>query len=148
MLQRLRSHAAAPALLCISLPWLLSGCSVWNNLFHRSHDNRCTEKPFQGNTENLAGLRVPEGMAAPEQRNQVKIPALNEPDHPRARTEPCLTQPPSYSSGAAIAQPTRTGVPMGAPAPTPVPASPTAPQAPESAPIVPPLPPTGAPASP
>lgn len=124
-------------MLCCLLPWLLSGCGVWNSVFHRSHDHRCTEKPFQGNTENLAGIRVPPGMTPPAQRNQVKIPPLNEPEHPRARTEPCLTQPPSYGSGASIALPTRTGVPMGAPAPAPVPVSPTEPATPEP-PLVPP----------
>lgn len=140
MLARLRLHAAVPALcLCCCSALLLSGCSLWNQLFHRSHDNRCTEKPFQGNTENLAGLRVPDGMTPPDQRNQVKIPQLNEPEQVRVKTEPCLSQPPSYGSGSTIALPTRTGTPMGAPAPAPVPVSPTEPQAPtpETSPLPP-----------
>ena len=143
---RLRSRAVAPVLLCCCVPWLVSGCSVWNTVFHHSHDNRCTEKPFQGNTINLAGLKAPEGLTAPEQRNQIKIPKLDEPDHPRPRNAPCLSQPPSYSSGSSIALPTRTGLPMGAPAPAPVPISPTEPAAPETGPLspLPPVPPSPA----
>ncbi len=141
MLARLRDHAALPALcLCCCSALLLSGCSVWNSLFHRSHDNRCTEKPFRGNTESLAGLRVPDGMTPPDSRNQIKIPQLNEPERTRAKTEPCLSQPPSYASGSSIALPTRTGTPMGTPAPTPVPVSPTEP-APLPTPDTLPLPP-------
>lgn len=143
-----RVRVAALLLLCCSVPWLLSGCAVWNKVFHRSHDNRCTEKPFAGNSSNLPGLRVPEGMTAPEQRNQIKIPTLNEPERPRAKTEPCLSQPPSYSSGSAITLPTRTGVPMGAPAPKPVPVSPVAPSSPEASPTAPVLPAPPEPAAP
>ncbi|HEY3809519.1 MAG TPA: hypothetical protein VGL50_06235 [Steroidobacteraceae bacterium] len=126
----LRTYAALPALAVCCCCMLLSGCSVWNSLFHRSHDNRCTEKPFQGNTETLAGLRVPEGLSPPEQRNQVKIPKLNEPERVRSKNEPCLSQPPSYASGSSIALPTRSRAPIGAPAAAPVPVSPTEPSAP------------------
>lgn len=122
---KLRPYAALPALCLCCVPPLLSGCSIYNSVFHRSHDHGCSEKPFQGNTENLPGLQVPEGMTPPDPRNQIKIPTLNEPERVRAKAEPCLAQPPSYSSGSSIALPTRTGTPMGTPAPAPVPVLPT-----------------------
>ena len=137
-----RPYAALPALClcCCALPLLLSGCSMYNRLFHRSHDIGCSEKPFQGNTENLPGLAVPEGMTPPDSRNQVRIPSLNEPERVRAKTEPCLAQPPSYKSGTFIAIPVHTGTPMGAPAPAPVPIEPTTPTLPPLVPSVPPAP--------
>jgi hypothetical protein len=148
MLARLRARAALPAVCLCCSTLLQSGCSVWNHLFHRSHDNRCTEKPFQANTDNLPGLHVPAGMTPPEQRNEVKIPPLNEPERQRAKNEPCLAQPPSYKTGSSIALPTRTGTPMGAPAHAPVPVSPTEPE-PEPTPDTLPIPPlTPGPSSP
>jgi hypothetical protein len=127
----LRPYAALPALClcCCALP-LLAGCSLYNSLFHHSHDHGCTERPFQGNTETLPGLTVPQDMTPPDPRNQVKIPSLNEPERVRLKTEPCLAQPPSYASGSSIALPTRSGTPMGQPAPAPLPTSPTEPVAP------------------
>jgi len=127
--------AAAPrirgslSLACLGVCALtqLTGCSVYNGVFHRSRDHGCSEKPFAGNITNLPGLTVPEGLSPPEARNQVKIPVLNEPERARARSEPCLAQPPSYASGSSIAIPVRSGAPMGAPAPTPVPVSPVQP---------------------
>ncbi len=128
-------------------PALLTGCTLYNKMFHRSHDNSCREKPFTGNTENRPGLVVPAGMTAPETRNQVKIPVLNEPEHPRPKSEPCLSQPPSYKSGQSIALPTRSGTPMGTAPPAPTPVSPVAP-ATSSEPDTPaPAPPLQAPAS-
>lgn len=115
-----------PLALCCALP-LLSACSIYGRIFHHSKDHGCTEKPFRGNTVDLPGLAVPEGMTPPDKRNQVRIPTLNEPDHPRAKTEPCLSQPPSYKSGQSITLPTRSGLPVGAPAPAPVPVSPVTP---------------------
>ncbi len=120
---------------------LLAGCSVYNGIFHRSRDHGCSEKPFAGNTTNLPGLTVPEGMTPPDARNQVKIPALNEPERKRAKTEPCLSHPPSYASGSSIAVPVRSGTPMGAPAPAPVPISPVQPGPLEPEPPVLPAPP-------
>lgn len=122
----LRGYLLPLCLCCCVLP-LLSACSLYNRLFHRSHDHGCTEKPFQGNSVELPGLNVPEGMTPPDKRNQVKIPTLTEPGHPRAKTDPCLSQPPNYKSGQSIALPTRSGLPVGAPAPAPVPVSPVTP---------------------
>jgi hypothetical protein len=158
----LRASAALPALClcCCALP-LLAGCSIYNSLFHRSRDHGCSEKPFMGNTETAPGLTVPEGMTSPDARNQIKIPKLTEPERVRLKSEPCLAQPPSYGSGSSIVLPTRSGTPMGKPAPAPVPVSPTEPVVPfpeptsPTAPVVPapepppaPPPPPAAPESP
>jgi hypothetical protein len=136
---RLRGLLFPLCLFCCALP-LLTACSLYNSLFHRSHDHGCSEKPFQGNTDQRPGLVVPSGLTPPEPRNQVKIPALNEPDHPRSRTEPCLAQPPSYKTGQSISLPTRSGLPVGAPAPAPVPVSPVSPTEPLPAPVPVPTP--------
>ncbi|HEY2419355.1 MAG TPA: hypothetical protein VGH84_15645 [Steroidobacteraceae bacterium] len=115
--------------LCLGLSALqmLSGCTFYNSIFHRSHDNGCSEKPFQGNSENLPGIVVPEGLSAPDTRNVVKVPVLTEPERVRARSEPCLAQPPNYGTGTFISTPVRSHAPMGqsAPAPAPVPVPPS-----------------------
>jgi hypothetical protein len=114
--------------LCLGLSALpfLSGCTLYNSMFHHSHDNGCSDKPFQGNSESLPGIVVPEGLSAPDTRTVVKVPALNEPERVRAKSEPCLAQPPNYGSGTFISTPVRSHAPMGesAPAPVPVPPSP------------------------
>jgi hypothetical protein len=122
----LSARAGLPALcLCLGALPLLSACSLYNSVFHRSHDTGCSEKPFAGNTENLPGIVVPEGLSAPDTRNVVKVPALNEPERARAKSERCLAQPPSYGTGTSISVPVRSRAPMGEPAPAPVPAPPT-----------------------
>jgi hypothetical protein len=141
-IRRARAAVCALCLSCCALP-LLSGCSVYNSLFHRSHDHGCSEKPFSGNTESVPGLVVPEGLSPPDTRNGIKIPTLNEPERVRAKNEPCLAQPPSYATGTSIAVPVRSGAPMGAPAPAPIPApvspvpGPLSPEPPAPGPLTP-----------
>ena len=60
----------------VTLP-LLSGCTVYQRLFHRGGNKNfvgCTERPFAGNADSRPTLKVPEGMSAPDTRNAVKIP--------------------------------------------------------------------------
>ena len=130
--QRNRAALCALCLCCCAAP-LLTGCMLYNKTFHRSHDHGCTEKPFEGNTDNLSGLVAPPGLSQPETRNEIKIPTLTEPERVRAKTEPCLAQPPSYSTGSSISVPVRSGTRMGAPAPAPAPV-PAPPVVPEPAP--------------
>jgi hypothetical protein len=121
-----KARAALPALcLCLGALPLLSACSLYHSLFHRSHDRGCSEKPFSANTENLPGLLVPEGLSPPDTRNAIKVPTLTEPERLRAKIEPCLAQPPSYGSGTSISVPVRSRAPMGEPAPAPVPVPPS-----------------------
>lgn len=150
----------------VTLP-LLSGCTVYQRLFHRGGNKNfvgCTERPFAGNADSRPTLKVPEGMSAPDTRNAVKIPTLSSSDQHTGKTEPCLAQPPNFfaqplplesgkpkkkSKGAAPTAPASTPPPVPAPAtsssPAPAPASPAAPAAP-AAPTAPTAPaPTAAP---
>jgi hypothetical protein len=96
-------------------------------MFHHSHDTGCSEKPFQGNSEQVPGIVVPEGLSPPDTRNVVKVPALDEPERVRAKNEPCIDQPPSYATGSSISMPVRSRGSMGAPAASPVPVPPSSP---------------------
>ena len=91
-----RTRTGIGALLtCLSAVLLLSGCS----LFHRHRTGAgCQERPFSGNAENLAPLKAPPGLDAPDTHEQIKIPQLNEPEQVRSRTASCLDQPPRYVS--------------------------------------------------
>lgn len=130
----LSARAALLALCCAGCALMLPGCSVWDRLVHRSHDVGCSEKPFQGNIDTLPPLVVPAGLTPPDTRNETRIPTLNEPERVRAKSEPCLAQPPSYATGTYVATPTRSGTPIGTPAPEPAPTGAPAPAAPEPAP--------------
>ncbi|MFT3905323.1 MAG: hypothetical protein QM718_03355 [Steroidobacteraceae bacterium] len=79
---------------------LLQGCS-W---FHRSARTTmagCKENKLELDDRNLPALTAPEGLEAPDTRGAVQIPALDEPERPRAATDPCLSQPPSYQTADA-----------------------------------------------
>jgi hypothetical protein len=150
-----RPRAALGALLvCAVALSLLSGCTVYQRIFHRGGRNfvGCTERPFAGSAESRATLKVPEGMSAPDTRNAVKIPELSTPDRNTGKTEPCLAQPPNFFAQPLPLEQTSKGkkqrkgttpptpTPTPAPAPAPAPATPTtAAPAPES-PAAPPAP--------
>jgi hypothetical protein len=91
-------RAAVGALLvCCATVSVLSGCTVWDRMFHRRpKDAGCVEKPFSQNTETRLPLKVPEGLSAPDTRNAIRVPDLTSPERMRARSEPCLSRPPSY----------------------------------------------------
>jgi hypothetical protein len=160
-----RPRAAFGALLvCAVMLPLLSGCTLYQRVFHRGGNKNfvgCTERPFAGNADSRPGLKVPEGMSAPDTRNAVKIPALSTPDpHTgKAKTEPCLAQPPNFfaqplpleqpkskKSREPANPPAPAAAPAPAPATTPAPAVPAAPPAP-AAPTTPTTPAPDAPSS-
>ena len=87
----LRALCAGVAAIC-----MLTSCALFH---HRSLALACSERPFQGNSDPGIPLVVPEGMSPPETRNNVKIPALNEPEQSRPRG--CLAMPPSFAGGEA-----------------------------------------------
>jgi hypothetical protein len=108
-----RARIGALLLCCVLLP-ALSGCSVWDRVFHRHRRAGCAEKPFALNTDSRPALKVPEGMSAPDTRNSIRIGDLS--DHPervRAKTEPCLAEPPAYFTTPQ--KPTPSAVPGSAP---------------------------------
>jgi hypothetical protein len=91
-----RARIGALLLCCAVLP-ALSGCSIWNRVFHRYTGVGCNDKPFKLNTDNRPVLKVPEGMSAPDTRNAIRIPDLSDhPERARTKTEPCLAEPPNY----------------------------------------------------
>ncbi len=159
-----RPRAVLGALLvCAVTLSLLSGCSVYQRVFHRGGNKNfvgCTERPFAGNADSRPTLKVPEGMSAPDTRNAVKIPALSSSDQHTGKTEPCLAQPPNFfaqplpletgkpkkkSKGAPPTAPAPAPAPATSPLPAPAPQSPAAPPAPAApTPATPPVP-AGAP---
>jgi hypothetical protein len=146
----LRSRAALGALLvcAVTMP-LLSGCTLSNRVFHRGGSTAaCHERPFAGNASSRPGLKIPEGLSAPDTRNAVKVPALSMADQ-RPKSEPCLALPPNFfdkplqpatgkpvapapaavSAPAALPPSTPPREPAPAPAPAPSAPAPTAPTA-------------------
>ena len=83
-----------PLLLTIVL-FSLSGCS-W--MHHGKRSARCREPVVGGDVKNMPALHVPTGLDAPDTRNAIKVPPLDEPERARARGEPCLSMPPSFKS--------------------------------------------------
>jgi hypothetical protein len=148
----LRARAAAGALLaCLGALPLLSGCTLYDRVFHRGAKlgTGCHEKPFRGNAESRPGLTVPEGLSAPDTRNAVKVPALGPSEQDSPTSQPCLAQPPNFfaksllpgngkqvAPAPAAAAPAAPASATPLPAPTtpmpsaPAPAAPSAPAAP------------------
>jgi hypothetical protein len=151
-----RATLGALLICAVSLP-LLSGCALYNRVFHHGGNDAatCHERPFAANTESRPTLTVPEGLSAPDTRNAVKIPTLNAAARPQSKSEPCLALPPKFFAAASTpaAKPAAPASPAS-PAPTqPVPAPGTTPAPPPSVappPVAPPsvAPPPAAPAAP
>jgi uncharacterized lipoprotein len=82
-------------LLCVVVAGacLVSSCS-WTRRF----SGRCREPAVPASTQNLPPLRASAGLDAPDTRNAVKVPPLGETAKPRTKSDPCLSQPPSYGS--------------------------------------------------
>lgn len=94
------------ALMAVSV---LSGCG--KRMVSCKQDNR----DYAG-AEEMPPLKAPPGLEAPDTRNALKVPPLNTPERVRGRDEPCLDQPPPFS--------TTRSVPAGTPTPAPPPATP------------------------
>ncbi len=61
-------------------------------------------QPYQS-ARTGAGLKIPEGVDAPDTASLLKLPVLNEPPPPpRGPKDPCLDQPPPFK----VAKPTTT----------------------------------------
>jgi len=120
----LRAARGALLICAVTLP-LVSGCALYNRVFHRGakESASCHERPFRGNTDTHPPLKVPEGLSAPDTRNAVKVPELNGSGHERSSNEPCLALPPKFS-----VKPPAPAVKSAAPASSaPAPAPPAAP---------------------
>ncbi len=89
----MRSHTAG-TLALVAVLALQGSCSIVRRF---TGTGKCREPVVPAAVENPA-LKVPVGLNAPDTRNAVKVPALTEPEKPRGKTDPCLSQPPSYGS--------------------------------------------------
>ena len=88
----LRHAPGARLALCALLLLSQTGCA-W---MHRGHHSGCKEPAIGGDVRNLPPLQIPAGLDAPDTRNAIRIPPLDEPERPRAPTDPCLSRPPSF----------------------------------------------------
>jgi len=88
------------AMCCSILLLTLSGCS-W---LHHKRASSCRELTVVGQTKSNPPLRVPPGLDAPDTRNAIKVPELNEPEQPRLPTDPCLSRPPDFKVDKADAK--------------------------------------------
>jgi hypothetical protein len=88
------AHAAA----LIACALALGGCSLFHSKSAGDKPVRCSDAALLGEPVNHPPLKVPDGMDAPNTAGSVVIPPLNEPDHPRAPTDPCLSSPPDYGT--------------------------------------------------
>ena len=70
---------------------LVAGC--------RSLGGSCHDPQPYEQAQELPPLRIPPGLEAPDTRNALRIPELNEPEPPpRKPGDPCLDEPPRYSA--------------------------------------------------
>ena len=90
--QTTRTLALATATLLLLA---LGGCS-W--MHHGRHTAKCREPAVGGEAKNMPPLKMPAGLDAPDTRNAIKVPPLDEPERPRAPDDPCLSMPPSFKS--------------------------------------------------
>jgi hypothetical protein len=99
-----RLRAAALAAVCAAL---LCGCATIHRWTHREPAPGCHEPAFNGNADTHAGLKVPEGLSAPDTTGAIKVPQLNDPEAPRGKNAPCLDMPPDYGTEPTGAPPPR-----------------------------------------
>lgn len=57
----------------------------------------CKKAPTYADEKDLPPLRIPVGMDAPDTREALVIPALEEPEVPRGPDDGCLEEPPKAS---------------------------------------------------
>ena len=132
----LRPRAAPGALLmCAVVLPLLSGCTLYNRVFHRGRTSASCHETVRGQCRFPAGTQGPGGLSAPDTRNAIKVPAIGADDRQPAKSEPCLAQPPNFfakpllpGSGKPVAPaPAAPATPATAtPAPAPTVPAPTA----------------------
>jgi hypothetical protein len=143
-----RATLGALLICAVTLP-LLSGCALYNRVFHRGGKDAatCRERPFAANTDSRPPLTVPEGLSAPDTRNAVKIPTLNAPARPQSNSEPCLALPPKFFATAPTPA-VKPAAPASPATPTPTPPAPAPGATPAPPPAAPSPPAAPAPATP
>jgi uncharacterized lipoprotein len=75
---------------------VLPGCK-------RMFASSCSKPQAYAQAQSLPPLRIPVGLDGPDTRAALKIPDLNEPEAPRGPKDPCLVDPPAFTTSAAPA---------------------------------------------
>ena len=71
---------------------LLTGCGALRG-------GSCHEPGAYASAESVPPLKVPPGLHAPDTKNALRVPELNTPEPPpRKAGDPCLDEPPQYST--------------------------------------------------
>lgn len=76
---------------------VLPGCK---RLFASS----CSKPQVYAQAQSLPPLRIPVGLDGPDTRAAMKIPDLNEPEAPRGPNDPCLQEPPAFTTASTPAR--------------------------------------------
>jgi uncharacterized lipoprotein len=82
--------------LCASVA-VLPGCK-------RLFASTCNKPQAYAAAQSLPPLRIPVGLDGPDTRASMKIPDLNEPEAPRGPKDPCLQEPPAFTTASAPAR--------------------------------------------
>lgn len=93
---RCTARQGVGAVMCALIMLGASGCASLHHKKSKGSAPHCPEPPITSDVTNMPPLRVPPGLDAPDTRNAIKVPALTEPQVARARTDPCLSAPPSF----------------------------------------------------
>jgi uncharacterized lipoprotein len=73
----------------------LAGC----HSLHAFKDKPCNKPAAYTQAQSIPPLKIPTGLDAPDNHGALKIPQLNEPEPPpRNPRDPCLDEPPSYTT--------------------------------------------------
>jgi uncharacterized lipoprotein len=83
-------NASRTVILLLASALLLSGCG-------RLFKTTCAKPEDFAGAEERPLLKLPAGRDAPDTRQALPIPPLDEPEKPRSEADPCLDTPPRYS---------------------------------------------------
>ena len=84
------------ALICLPLMGLVGGCS-WYRMTHAFSTN-CHAPQYYQRAVQVAPLRVPAGLDAPNVQSALVIPAIEVSGPPPGPNDPCLDAPPRYKA--------------------------------------------------
>jgi hypothetical protein len=87
-------------LICVSLGLVSSGCS-WHKFTHAFSPDCHAPQEYQRAVQ-VAPLRVPAGLDAPNVQGALVIPAVDVEAPPPGAMEPCLDSPPRFKAAVAL----------------------------------------------
>jgi hypothetical protein len=92
----IRTRLLLTAVLCAGFA-VLPGCK-------RLFASTCNKPQLYAQAQSLPPLRIPVGLDGPDTRAAMKIPDLNEPEAPRGVNDPCLQEPPAFTTASTPAR--------------------------------------------